>query len=59
MKTVMIITLILFIIVVLFLMVNSIIVKHVPQNSKFGMWWNKHITSFTDMEFTDNEKEKK
>jgi hypothetical protein len=55
----MIITLILFIIVVLFLMVNSIIVKHVPQNSKFGMWWNKHITSFTDMEFTDNEKEKK
>ena len=54
----MIITLILFIIVVLFLMVNSIIVKHVPQNSKFGMWWNKHITSFTDMEFTDNEKEK-
>ena len=58
MKTVMIITLILFIIVVLFLMVNSIIVKHVPQNSKFGMWWNKHITSFKDMEFTDNENQK-
>ena len=57
MKIVGIITLILFFIVIVFLITNSLIIKYVPRNSKFGMWWDRHVTSFTDMELTDNEKE--
>jgi len=58
MKIVGIITLILFFIVIVFLITNSLIIKYVPRNSKFGKWWDRNVTSFTDMELTDNEKEK-
>lgn len=58
MKIVGIITLVLFFIVILFLVVNSLIMKHVPRNSKFGMWYDRNITSFTDLEPFDNEREK-
>lgn len=54
MKIVGIITLILFFIVIVFLITNSLIIKYVPRNSKFGKWWDRNVTSFTDMEPTDN-----
>lgn len=57
MKSFALILIILFLIVVLILGLNFLVMKYVPINSKLGQWWNRHVTSYTDMDFTDDEKE--
>jgi len=59
MKYFVIVLLVCFFIVALFLVANTLIVNNVPINSKFGKWWNKHVTSYKDMDLTDDEKERR